>query len=85
MVEQNTRKLLLEALNKTGENPEDVSCMYSTGSLRYEGGPLPTMPSCLAANIPEGELAVLPCHSKKYNYKLVKTDSEIKIETSLNI
>ncbi len=53
--------------------------------LRYEGGPLPTMPSCLAANLPEGELAVLLCHSKKYNYKLVKTDSEIKIETSLNI
>ncbi len=85
MVERNIKKLLLEAVNKTGENPEDVSCMYSTGSLRYEGGPLPTMPSCLAANLPEGELAVLLCHSKKYNYKLVKTDSEIKIETSLNI
>ncbi len=85
MVEQNTRKLLLEALNKTGENPEDVSCMYARGVLRYEGSPLPTMPSCLAANLPKGELAVLLCHSKKYNYKLVKTDSEIKIETSLNI
>ena len=85
MIERNTRKLLLEALIKTGDNPEDVSCMYSKGSLRYEGGPMPTMPSCLAANLPEGELAVLLCHSKKYNYKLVKTDSEIKIETSLNI
>jgi len=85
MVEQNTRKLLLEALNKTGENPEDVSCMYSRDLLRDEGGPLPTMPSCSAANLPEGELAVLLCHSKKYNYKLLKTDREIKIETSLNI
>ncbi len=84
-MEQNTRNLLLEALNKTGENPEDVSCMYSTGFLRYEAGPLPTMPSCSAADLPEGELAVLLCHSKKYNYKLVKTDREIKIETSLNI
>jgi len=85
MVEQNTRKLLLEALNKTGENPEDVSCVYSKGVLRSEEGPLPTMPSCSAANLPEGELAVLLCHSKKYNYKLVRTDREIKIETSLNI
>jgi len=84
MVERNTRKLLLEALNKTGENPEDVGCMYSRGFLRYDGA-LPTMPSCLAANLPEGELDVLLCHSKKYNYKLVKTDREIKIETSLNI
>jgi len=85
MVEENTRKLLLEALTKTGENPEDVSCMYSRGFLRSEEGPLPTMPSCSAANLPEGELAVLLCHSKKYNYKLVRTDREIKIETSLNI
>ena len=82
MVERNTRKLLLEALNKTGENPEDVSCMYSRGFLRYDGGPLPT---CSAADLPEGELAVLLCHSKKYNYKLVRTDREIKIETSMNI
>ncbi len=85
MIERNTKKLLLEALNKTGDNPEDVNCMYSSGFLRYEGGPLPRMPSCLAANLPEGELAILFCHSKKYNYSLVKTDREIKIETSLNI
>jgi len=84
MVEENTRKLLLEALTKTGENPEDVSCMYSRGFLRSEG-PMPTMPSCSAANLPEGELAVLLCHSKKYNYKLVRTDREIKIETSLTL
>jgi len=85
MVEQNTKNLLLEALNKTHENPEDVSCMYSRDFLRDEGDLLPTMPSCSAANLPEGELAVLLCHSKKYNYKLLKTDREIKIETSLNI
>ncbi len=40
------------------------------------------MPSCLAANLPAGELAVLICHSEKYVYNLVKTDKEIKIETS---
>ena len=82
MIERDTRKLLLEALIKTGDNPEDVSCMYSKGFLRYEGGPLPMMPSCLAANLPAGELAVLICHSEKYVYNLVKTDKEIKIETS---
>ncbi len=85
MIERNTKKLLLEALIKTGDNPEDVSCMYSKGFLRYEGGPLPMMPSCLAANLPAGELAVLICHSEEYVYKLIKTDREIKIETSLNI
>ncbi len=85
MIERDTRKLLIKALNKTGDNPEDVSCMYAKGFLRYEGGPLPMMPSCLAANLPEGELAVLICHSEKYVYNLVKTDREIKIETSLNI
>jgi hypothetical protein len=85
MIERNTRELLLEALIKTGDNPEDVSCMYSKGFLRYEGGPLPMMPSCLAANLPAGELAVLICHSEEYVYKLIKTDREIKIETSLNI
>jgi len=75
MVEQNTRKLLLEALNKTGDNPEDVSCVYSWSFLSYDGrgGPVPTMPQCSAADLPEGELFVLHCHSKKYNYKLVKT------------
>ncbi len=85
MIERNTKKLLLEALIKTGDNPEDVSCMYSKGFLRYEGGLLPMMPSYLAANLPAGELAVLICHSEEYVYKLIKTDREIKIETSLNI
>jgi len=45
------------------------------------GGPAPTMPQCSAADLPEGELFVLHCHSKKYNYKLVKTGKgpQIKI------
>ena len=75
MVERNIKKLLLEALIKKGDNPEDVSCMYS-GSTSL------LMPYCLAANLPDGELAILFCHSKKYNYSLVKTDREIKIATS---
>ncbi len=86
MVERNTKKLLLEALNKTGDNPEDVRCVYSSDFLRYDGrGPVPMMPSCLAADLPEGELAVLFCRGKWYNYELVKTDKGPQIETSLNI
>ena len=86
MIERNTKELLLEALNKTGENPKDVSCMYSKGVLRYEAGvPLPMFNwPCLAANLPEGDLAVLFCHSKKYSYELVKTDRGFKIETYPN-
>jgi len=29
MIERNIKKLLLEALNETGDNPEDVSCVYA--------------------------------------------------------
>ncbi len=83
MVEENTRKLLLEALTKTGENPEDVSCVYffdSNGGSTASDNVL-----CLATKLPECELAFLFCNSKKYNYELVRTDREIKIETALNI
>ncbi len=85
MVERNIKKLLFDALTKTGDNLEDVSCMYSKGFLSYDGrgGPAPMMPSCLAADLIEGELFVLHCHSKKYNYKLVKTGKGPQIETSV--
>ena len=83
MVEENTRNLLLEALTKTGENPEDVSCVYF---FDYNGGSTASdNVLCLATKLPECELAFLFCSSKKYNYELVRTDREIKIETALNI
>jgi len=83
MIERNTRKLLLEALIKTGDNPEDVSCVYS---FDYNGGSTASdNVLCLATKLPECELAFLFCSSKKHNYELVRTDREIKIETSLNI
>ncbi len=84
MVERNTKKLLFEALNKEGDNPEDVSCTYSRGFFRHGEGPVLTMPSCLAVDLPDGELLTLVCHSKKHSYELVETDREIKIETSPN-
>ncbi len=76
-----TKKLLFEALDRTVDSPEDVECIYSR-SWPPAGGPVPMMPQCLAADLPEGELLVLRCHSKKYNYKLVKTDTGPQIETS---
>ncbi len=86
MVERNTKKLLLEALNKTGDNPEDVNCMYSRGFLHYDEGPPPmkNWPSCLGANLPEGELSVLFCYSEKYSYRLVRKGKGPQIETSPN-
>ncbi len=81
MTATDTKKLLLEALDRTGDRAEEVSCIYSSVWLPA-GGPLPVMPKCSAADLPEGELLVLRCRSDKYVYTLVKTDTETKIKTS---
>jgi len=81
MVERNLRKLLLDELKKTGDDPEEVTCHYRRSSL-------PNIEQkneqCSAANLPEGDLSTLSCSSKKHSYDLVITDTEIKIETSPN-
>ncbi len=79
-MERNAKKLLLEALEGTGDSPEDVGCIYSR-SWPPAGGPMPMMPQCSAADLPEGELLVLRCRSEKYVYTLVKADTETKIKT----
>ncbi len=76
-----TKKLLLEALERTGDSPEDVHCIYSS-SVWPPAGPVPMIPQCSAADLPEGELLVLRCRSEKYVYALVKTDTETKIKIS---
>jgi len=76
-----TKKLLLEVFERTGDSPEDVHCIYSS-VWPPAGGPLPMMPQCSAADLPEGELLVLRCRSEKDVYTLVKTDTETKIKTS---
>ncbi len=81
MTAMDTKKLLFEALNRTGESPEDVSCMYSRRWLDYKKGLEPTMPKSSAADLPEGELSVLVCYGKEYVYELVK-DTESKIKTT---
>ncbi len=81
MIERNIKKLLLEALNETGDDPEQVTCHYRRPSLpNFEQ----KNEQCSAANLPEDDLSTLSCFSKKHFYQLVKTDREIKIETSPN-
>ncbi len=82
MTERNIKRLLLEALNKTGDNPEDVSCVYSRRWPDHRKGLMPMLPHSSAPDLPEGELSVLFCYSKKHAYALIRTDTEIKIVTS---
>jgi len=84
MVERNTKTLLLEALKETGDDPEEVECNYSRRGVYISGVFVPRMRKCSASDLPNEELLTLVCHSKKHSYKLVKTDREIKIETSPN-
>ncbi len=74
--DENIKKLLLEALEKTGDKPEDVRCMFSRRWPDRQSGPMPTMPQSSAADLPEGTLSVLFAYSTKYVYTLDKTDSE---------
>ncbi len=84
--EQSIKKLLLEALERTGDKPEDVRCMFSRRWPDRQSGPLPTMPQSSAADLPEGELSVLFAYSKKYVYTLDKSgNNEITIKTSTDL
>ncbi len=81
MTATDTKKLLLEALERTGDSPEDVSCIYSS-TVWPPAGPVPMIPQSSAADLPEGELLVLRCRSEKYVYTLVRTDTETKVKIS---
>ena len=84
--ERNIKKLLREALAKTGDKPEDVRCMFSRRWPDRQSGPLPNMPQSSAADLPEGELSVLFGYSKKYVYTLDKTGpGGVTIKTSTDI
>ena len=80
-IERNAKNLLLEALEGTGDSPEDVSCMYSFDS--NGGSTASDAVLCLATKLPECELAFLICNSKKYNYELVRKGKGPQIETSV--
>ncbi len=81
MVERNIKKLLLEALNETGDDPEKVECIYYIRPPYFPGAPVQVMHKCLAAGLPECDFSALSGGSEKYLYRLVKTTKEIKIET----
>ncbi len=81
MTATDTKKLLIEALDRTGDRAEEVSCIYSS-TVWPPAGPVPMIPQSSAADLPDGELLVLRCRSEKYIYTLVKTDTETKIKTS---
>ena len=82
VTERSTKKLLIEALKETGDNPEDVRCTYSRRWRDRQSGPMPTHPQCSATDLPEGELTALSCFSKKYVYKLIKTEEGVRIKTT---
>ena len=84
--EQNIKKLLLEALEKTGDKPEEVRCMFSRRWPDRQSGPLPSMPQSSAADLPEGELSVLFAYSKKYVYTLDKSGTKgVTIKASTDV
>jgi len=80
-MERNIKKLLLDKLNETGDDPEEVTC-------HYRRPPIPNFEQkneqCSAADLPEGDLSTLSCSGKKHSYDLVITDTEIKIVTEPN-
>ena len=80
MIERNIKKLLLNAIKETGDNPKDVKCIYSIGFPLHIGVDPPEQ-KCLASDLPEGDLSVLTCYSEKHRYKLVR--KEPQIETSV--
>ncbi len=82
MVERNTKQLLLDKLKETGEDPNDVQCLYNTGFPLYIPNVDPTQ-KCLASDLPDGNLSVLICYSEKHRYRLVRKGKESEIKHSI--
>ncbi len=81
MIERNIKKLLIDKLKETGDDPENVQCTYFIRPPYFPGAPVKLMHKCLAAGLPECNFSSLSGDSEKYVYRLVKTNNEIKIET----
>ncbi len=82
MVARHIKKLFFDKLKETGDDPENVKCIYFIRPPYFPGAPVQLMNKCLAAGLPECDFSALSGNSEKYIYKLVKTTKEIKIETS---
>jgi len=81
MIARNIKKLFLDKLKETGDDPENVKCIYFRRPSYFPNAPVRLMHKCLASNLPKGDFSVLSGDSGKYIYRLVKTGKEIKIET----
>ena len=75
------QKLFLDKLKETGDDPENVECIYFRRPPYFPGAPLQLEHKCLASDLPKGNFSTLSGGSEKYVYRLVKTSKEIKIET----
>jgi len=82
MIERNIKKLLLEAISATGDDPNDVQCSYNTGFPPYIPDVDPTQ-KCLASDLPDGNLSVLIGYSEKHRYRLVRKGKESEIKISV--
>ncbi len=83
MIERNIKKLLLDKIKENGDDPQEVACHYfKQWPLNPE--PLQMKKPCSAVDLPEGELTFLRGYGKKYFYKLVMGNKEIKIEKHPN-
>ena len=82
MVSRHIKNLFLDKLKETGDDPENVECIYYIRPPYFPGAPVQLMNKCLAAGLPECDFSALSGGSEKYIYRLVKTDTEIKIETT---
>ena len=83
MVARHIKNLFLDKLKETGDDPGKVACIYYIRPPYFPGAPVQLMNKCLAAGLPECDFSALSGGSEKYLYRLVKTDTEIKIETTL--
>jgi len=75
------KKVFLDKLKETGDDPENVKCTYFIRPPYFPGAPVQLMHKCLAAGLPECDFSSLSGDSEEYVYKLINTDKEIKIET----
>ncbi len=78
----NIKKLMLDLIKETGEDPNDVQCLYNTGFPPYIPNVDPTQ-KCLASDLPDGNLSVLICYSEKHRYRLVRKGKESEIKHSI--
>ncbi len=84
MVARDIKNLFLAKLKETGDDPENVKCTYFI-RIRppyLPGAPVQLMNKCLAVSLPECDFSALSGGSEKYIYQLVKTNTEIRIETT---